>query len=212
MNLATHPWDYLIVSGLYAGNLIADKDTITLNNPFCDVFTASYNNSGQIQEFTSMGGTAEEYPQAMAYDKDGHVFVAGIFRDTTNLQHATLYTPSGSEEIFLSKLHHCSKHRVVFTCDTVFSEGDILMLGVKDTYKEYTWDDGRSVAPNYIIYYNKTYQLLVSDSLGCVYRDSITIRQIPVVPDWQIRAELFNEKSGHHLLFADSFTAARRED
>jgi hypothetical protein len=154
------------------------------------VFTASYNIDGQIQEITTMGGTSEEFPQAVTFDKDGHIFIAGLFRDTTTLKNTTLYTPAGTDEVFLAKLHHCNKHRIVFTCDSVFVEGDILMLGLEGAYEKYEWDEGGSSAPNYIIYYNKIYQVLVSDSLGCVYRDSITIRQIPEIPEWQIRGDL----------------------
>ncbi|MDR0295345.1 MAG: hypothetical protein LBH91_04030 [Prevotellaceae bacterium] len=212
LSVAYHPGKHIIATGLYSGTLIVDKDTIGINNAFCDVFTASYRIDGQIQEVVTMGGTSEEYPMAMTFDKEGHIFIAGLFRDTTTLRKSTLYTPSRIDEVFLAKLHHCNKHRIIFTCDSVFIEGDILMLGLKGEYEKYEWDEGVSSSQNFIIYYNKTYQVLVSDSLGCVYKDSITIRQIPVVPEWQIRGELIQDANKGRLLAAYRNKEARKEN
>ena len=185
-----HPWQHIIATGLYAGTLMVGADTIALSNAFCDVFAASFDLEGQPQEVNIMGGTAEEYPLSIARDHEGHIFVAGIFRDTTGVNNTRLVTPAGKDELFLAKLYHCNKHRIVFSCDTVFSEGARLTLQLKDSYKDYVWDDGASRSPLYIIEYSKTYQVLVSDSIGCVYRDSITIKQEPVIPQRQIRAAL----------------------
>ncbi|MDR0295518.1 MAG: hypothetical protein LBH91_04920, partial [Prevotellaceae bacterium] len=185
-----HSWQHIIATGLYAGTLMVGIDTIALSNDFCDVFAASFNLEGQPQEINIMGGTAEEYPLSIARDPEGHIFVAGIFRDTTGVNTTRLVTATGKNELFLAKLYHCNKHRIVFSCDTVFSEGTRLTLKLKDNYKNYTWDDGASQSPMYIIEYSKTYQVLVSDSIGCVYRDSITIRQEPLIPQLQIRADL----------------------
>jgi len=218
LSMVYHPGYYIIATGLYSSTLMAGKDTIQINNAFCDVFTASYNVLGEIQEVSTMGGTSEEYPQAMTFDKDGNIFVAGLFRDTTNLQNTTLYTPAGTNEVFLAKLHHCNKHRVKFTCDSIFTEGDLLLLGLEGSYAQYVWEHGTSSSPNFLVYYNKTYQVLVSDSIGCVYKDSINIYQIPGIPEWQIRAELpniypKNTFDLHHLhLTASRNKEARRED
>ena len=185
-----HPWQHIIATGLYAGNLVVGADTVSLNNVFCDVFTASFDLEGQPQEVNIMGGTAEEYPLSIARDSEGHIFVAGIFRDTTGVNNTRLVTPAGKDELFLAKLYHCNKHRIVFSCDTVFSEGARLTLQLKGSYEQYTWDDGASHSPLYMIEYSKTIQVLVSDSIGCVYRDSISIKQEPVIPQLQIRAAL----------------------
>ena len=185
-----HPWQHIIATGLYAGSLIVGADTIALNNPFCDVFTASFALDGQIQEVNIMGGTAEEYPLSIARDAEGHIFVGGIFRDTTGINNTRLVTATGKDELFLAKLYHCNKHRIVFNCDTVFTEGTRLLLQLEGRYEKYVWDDGASRSPMYIIEHSKTYQVLVSDSLGCIYRDSITIRQVPMIPKLQIRAAL----------------------
>jgi len=185
-----HPWQHIIATGLYAGALVVGADTVSLANPFCDVFTASFDLEGQVQEINIMGGTAEEYPMSITRDPEGHIFVGGIFRDTTGVNKTRLMTAKGKDELFLAKLYHCNKHRIVFACDTVFTEGTRLTLQLEGSYEEYVWDDGFSRSPAYMIEYSKTIQVLVSDSLGCVYRDSITIRQEPVIPQLQIRAAL----------------------
>ena len=185
-----HPWQHIIATGLYADTLIVGVDSISLSNAFCDVFTASFDLEGRFQEVKIMGGTAEEFPLSIAHNPEGHIFVGGIFRDTTGVNNTTLVTATGKDELFLAKLYHCNKHRIVFSCDTVFTEGNRLILQLEGSYEQYTWDDGASQTPVYIIEYSKTYQVLVSDSLGCVYRDSITVRQEPVIPQLQIRAAL----------------------
>ena len=205
-----HP-QYIIATGLYAGSLMVGADTIALSNDFCDVFAASFNLEGQPQEVNIMGGTAEEYPLSIARGPEGHIFVAGIFRDTTGVNNRKLVTATGKDELFLAKLYHCNKHRIVFSCDTVFSEGTRLTLQLKDSYKNYSWDEGASQSPMYIIEYSKTYQVLVSDSIGCVYRDSITIKQEPVPPQLQIRAAL-PPKFQQPTVIAYANKEARRED
>jgi hypothetical protein len=184
-----HPSKHIIVTGLYSAPLIFGEDTVALNNPFCDVFTASYDYAGQLQEITAMGGKAEEFPQALTHDHEGHVFVAGLFRDTTGLRN-TLLVSSGNEEIFLAKLYNCSKNKIVFACDTVFPEGSKLTIDIEGQYNAYEWENGTSLLPTYEVVCSKTYQVRVEDSLQCVYRDSIVIRQTPIIPKIQIRAEI----------------------
>ncbi len=183
-----HPWGHIIITGLYSDALICEGDTIAPGNTLCDVFTASFSSEGRLQEVNPMGGRAEEFPQVMTHDREGHIFVAGLFRDTTQLRHNTLYTTPGSDELFLAKLYHCNKNKIVFSCDTVFAEGSLLSLEVQGEYTSYEWELGASTAANYVVNCSKTYQVLVSDSL-CVYRDSITVRQTPLPPKAQIRAQ-----------------------
>jgi len=187
-----HSWEeeHIIITGLYSDTLYCSGNTVEPSNDFCDVFTASLSRDGRLQEVNPMGGRAEEFPQVMTHSREGHVFVAGLFRDTTQLRGNTLATPTGSDELFLAKLYHCNKNRIVFSCDTVFFEGDLLTLELQGDYVSYEWDRGASTAPNYIVSCSKTYQVLVSDSLQCVYRDSITVRQKPVPPKIQIRTEV----------------------
>jgi hypothetical protein len=184
-----HSWGHIIVTGLYSAPLLLGEDTVALANPYCDVVTASYNEEGRLQEIIVMGGQGEEFPQALTHDSDGHVFVAGLFRDTAQLRNVTLAS-SGAEEIFLAKLYHCNKNKIVFSCDTVFVEGDALALAVEGQYGAYEWDRGASLSATYEVVCSKTYQVRVEDSLQCVYRDSIVIRQVPAVPKVQIRAQL----------------------
>jgi hypothetical protein len=188
-----HPWRHIIVTGLYAAPLLFGEDTVALANPYCDMFTASYNEEGQLEEITVMGGRGEEFPQALTYNSEGHVFVAGLFRDTAQLRNVTLAS-SGAEEIFLAKLYHCNKNKIIFSCDTVFVEGNTLDLAVAGQYETYEWDRGASLSATYEVVCSKTYQVRVEDSLRCVYRDSIVIKQAPVVPKVQIRAYLLDEK------------------
>jgi hypothetical protein len=109
------------------------------------------------------------------------------------LRSVTLTSP-GTEEVFLAKLYHCNKNKITFSCDTVFVEGSTLSLGVEGQYEAYEWDRGASLSAAYEIVCSKTYQVRVEDSLRCVYRDSIVIKQVPAVPKVQIRAQLLNEK------------------
>jgi hypothetical protein len=184
-----HPYGHIIVTGLYSAPLIFGADTVALNNPYCDVFTASYREDGKLQEITAMGGQAEEFPQALTHDSEGHVFVAGLFRDTTQLRNVTLAS-AGAEDIFLAKLYHCNKNRIIFSCDTVLVEGNKLALAVKGQYATYEWEQGAALSATYEVVCSKTYQVRVEDSLQCVYRDSIVIKQVPAVPKVQIRAQL----------------------
>ncbi len=201
--LLQHPAGHIIATGLYSGTLICDNDTLGLGNTSCDVFTASFSPEGRLQEVNAMGGQAEEFPQTMTHDRQGHIFVAGIFRDTTQLRHHTLTTVAGIDEIFLAKLYHCNKNKIIFACDTVFPEGSRLTLEVKGGYEGYEWDNGASTSANYVVTCSKTYQVLVSDSLQCVYRDSITIRQSPTMPKVQIRAEVIPQ-AGKYLIIPKS--------
>jgi hypothetical protein len=195
-----HPGGHVLVTGLYSAPLIFEEDTVTLNNLYCDVFTASYSEEGQLQEITVMGGQAEEFPQALTHDSEGHVFVAGLFRDSTRLRSVTLTSP-GTEEVFLAKLYHCNKNKITFSCDTVFVEGSTLSLGVEGQYEAYEWDGGASLSATYEVVCSKTYQVRVEDSLRCVYRDSIVVKQIPAVPKVQIRAQLLNEELSRFIYF-----------
>jgi hypothetical protein len=190
-----HPWGrgHIIVTGLYSAPLLFGEDTVALANPYCDVFTASYNEAGKLQEITVMGGRGEEFPQALTHDSEGHVFVAGLFRDTTHLRKVTLTSP-GVKEVFLAKLYHCDKNKIIFSCDTVFVEGNTLNLAVEGQYQMYEWDRGASLSATYEVVCSKTYQVRVEDSLQCVYRDSIVIKQAPEAPKVQIRAHLPDEK------------------
>jgi hypothetical protein len=195
-----HPYGHIIVTGLYSAPLIFGADTVSLNNPYCDVFTASYNEEGQLQEITVMGGQGEEFPQTLTHDHEGHVFVAGLFRDTTHLRNVTLASSSGAEEIFLAKLYHCNKNKIIFSCDTVFYEGSKLALAVEGQYKMYEWGRGAALSATYEVVCSKTYQVRVEDSLQCVYRDSIVVRQLPVMPKVQIRAQLPTKKYSVRLM------------
>jgi hypothetical protein len=193
-----HPYGHIIVTGLYSAPLIFGADTVPLNNPYCDVFTASYNEGGQLQEITVMGGRGEEFPQTLAHDHEGHVFVAGLFRDTTHLRNVTLAS-AGGEDIFLAKLYHCNKNKIIFSCDTVFVEGDKLALAVEGQYATYEWERGAALSATYEVVCSKTYQVRVEDSLQCVYRDSIVIKQVPEVPKIQIRVQLPAKKYNARL-------------
>ncbi|MDR1405753.1 MAG: hypothetical protein LBI89_00935 [Prevotellaceae bacterium] len=193
-----HPWGHIIITGLYSAPLIFDRDTIGLNNSYCDVFAASFDGKGRLQEINVMGGKAEEFPRALTHDREGHVYIAGLFRDTTTLRHATL-TSAGTEEIFLAKLYHCNKNKVIFACDTVFSEGDKLALKTEGQYVAYDWEQGISKEATYAVTCSKVYQLRVEDSLHCTYRDSIAVRQIPVAPKIQIRADLHYDEMPHAI-------------
>jgi hypothetical protein len=184
-----HPSEYIIATGLYSAPLIFDKDTVGLSNNYCDVFAASYDYDGRLQEVNVMGGKAEEFPQALAHDREGHVYIAGLFRDTTNVRHSVL-TSAGTEEVFLAKLYHCNKNKVTFACDTVFVEGTELPLKVQGQYAAYDWEQGLSSKEKYVVTCSKVYHLRVEDSLHCVYRDSIAVYQVPATPKIQIRAEL----------------------
>jgi hypothetical protein len=209
--ITKHPGGYIIATGLYSAPLIFDHDTIGLNNNHCDVFAASYDYEGSLQEVNIMGGQAEEFPQALTHDKEGHVYIAGLFRDTTTLRHSIL-TSSGTEEIFLAKLYHCNKNKVTFVCDTVFFEGTELTLKTEGQYAAYDWEQGISTEANYIVTCSKVYQLRVEDSLHCVYRDSIAVRQIPVAPKIQIRAERMRNNIPDILQTTDFLVLRKPED
>ncbi len=185
-----HPGQHIIATGLYSGALLSGADTVALGNTTCDVFVASLSPGGALQEVKAMGAPAEQYPLSMHHDPQGHVYVGGLFRDTATVNRRALIAAAGKEEVFLAKLYHCNKHRIVFSCDTVFTEGHRHTLQLQDQYEQYSWDQGASQAPAYVIEYSKTYQVLVSDSLGCAYRDSVTVKQAPAVPQLQIRAQV----------------------
>jgi hypothetical protein len=210
-DVTQHPGGYIIAAGLYSAPLIFDHDTIGLSNNYCDVFAASYDEEGRLQEVNIMGGQAEEFPQALTHDKEGHVYIAGLFRDTTTLRHSIL-TSSGTEEIFLAKLYHCNKNKITFACDTVFFEGAELALETEGKYTAYDWEQGISTESMYIVTCSKVYQLRVEDSLHCVYRDSIAVRQIPAAPKVQIRAEGLQNKTPDVMLHASCLFPRKPED
>ena len=209
-DITQHPGGYIIAVGLYSAPLIFDQDTIGLSNDYCDVFAASYDREGRLQEVNIMGG-AEEFPQVLTHDKEGHVYIAGLFRDTTTLRHSVL-TSSGTEEIFLAKLYHCNKNKVTFACDTVFFEGAELALKTEGQYAAYDWEQGISTEANYIVTCSKVYQLRVEDSLHCVYRDSIAVRQLPVAPKIQIRAEELQNRTPDTMLHSAYLFPRKPED
>jgi hypothetical protein len=210
-DIVYHPWGYIIATGLYAAPLIFDRDTIGLSNNYCDVFAASYDEEGRLQEINIMDGKSEAFPQALTHDKEGHVYIAGLFRDTTTLRHSVL-TSSGTEEIFLAKLYHCNKNKITFACDTVFFEGTELALETEGKYTAYDWEQGISTEAMYIVTCSKVYQLRVEDSLHCVYRDSIAVRQIPVAPKIQIRAELMRNNMPDIPQATDYLVSRKPED
>jgi hypothetical protein len=187
-DLVYHPRGYIIATGLYSAPLIFDRDTIGLSNNYCNLFAASYDTDGHLQEINIMDGQSETYPQALAHDRDGHIYIAGLFRDTATLRHSILASP-GTEEIFLAKLYHCNKNKITFACDTVFFEGATLSLETEGEYPAYDWEEGASAEATYTVTCSKVYRLRVEDTLHCTYRDSITVRQIPAPPKIQIRAE-----------------------
>ncbi len=183
----------LIATGVYAGTMACGLDTVALGNTVCDVFTAAFDTLGALQEINVMGGKAEEFPQSMTHNREGDIFVAGLFRDTTMVRQFMLSTATGNDEVFLAKLYRCTKNKLIFNCDTVFTEGTELTLRVEGEYYSYQWDGGASLAAAYPVACSKTYRLQVTDSIGCVYRDSITVRQRPAPPKVQIRAALHKD-------------------
>jgi hypothetical protein len=158
---------------------------------YSDVFSLSLSYRGEPQWIITTEGSTEQYPCALTHDKAGNVYIAGLFHDTLRLNQSMLQATKGVEEVFFAKLYHCENRRLVFRNDTVFSEGTALTIELEGIYEAYDWVQGASVAPTYTVTCAQVYQVRVTDSLQCVYRDSITVRQIPTKLDKiQIRAQV----------------------
>ena len=202
-DIIEQPESGIVVTGIYSGVLFIGNDTTSFQCARADLFNLALDNEGAQQWISTTGGRTEQYPAALAQDDKGNIYVAGAFRDTLKIRRSTLSAPKGKYNVFFAKLHRCVHQPLTFICDTIFTEGTALSLQLNGNYETYRWDYGRSNKPTYKVNCSGTYRVSVTDSLKCVYRDSITVKQIPAPPVIQIRAQL--EETNNQLYSTRDF-------
>ena len=108
-SLVTDPDGNLLVTGYFNSTVDFDpsfSDAIFTAAGFADVFLAKYDTTGSLLWAKSMGGTGNEYPNSIALDGDGNIFITGTFYGTADFDPsaATLnLVAAGNSDVFLAK-------------------------------------------------------------------------------------------------------------
>ncbi|WP_310392329.1 SBBP repeat-containing protein [Hymenobacter sp.] len=93
------------VAGRFSSATVTIGST-TLNNVGngADVFVAKYSPAGGVLWATRFGGTGEDYPDELAVDAAGNVYVAGTFFSSSFAVGGTTLANAGSGDMFLARL------------------------------------------------------------------------------------------------------------
>jgi tRNA A-37 threonylcarbamoyl transferase component Bud32 len=92
------------VTGSFSGTANFGSQSITSygSNWETDIFLAKYDPNGNLQWVVQAGGTNSDYGNGITVDKDGYVYITGVFSGTATF-HTTNITSYGYHDIFIAK-------------------------------------------------------------------------------------------------------------
>lgn len=94
----------IYVCGYFSGTANFANIQVTSNGDR-DFFVAKYSKTGEPIWVEQSGGTLEDYSNAIAVDKDGNVFITGIFKGSITLNN-NQHLSKGDKDIFLIKYNN----------------------------------------------------------------------------------------------------------
>jgi len=95
--------DNIYMSGKFQGEMYFDDETIISNGHF-DIFTARFNNDGNVIWVNNSGGNLDDKPtpSAVAIDGSNNVYLSGYFKEESDFNGNTLFS-NGMMDIYLVK-------------------------------------------------------------------------------------------------------------
>ncbi len=97
------PNDNIFITGSFEGTQDFGGTTLQTNGDQ-DVFTAKFDNAGNIQWARSFGSTSTENSNALVLDKNNNIFIGGLFRESITIGSTTITASPNSFDAFFAKL------------------------------------------------------------------------------------------------------------
>ena len=93
------------ITGYFSGTVDFDPSagTVNLSAIVNDAFVAKYSSAGNYVWAKDIGGTWDDYGQAITLDANSNVYITGRFNGTVNFGGSGSLQSSGGEDIFLAK-------------------------------------------------------------------------------------------------------------
>lgn len=101
LGIATDTNSNIYITGYYTDSAQFESNNI-IGNGGQDIFIAKINELGSLVWVRSIGGTSNEYANALAVDQEGNSYITGVFNGSVVFGSSTL-TSSGSIDFFISK-------------------------------------------------------------------------------------------------------------
>ncbi|MFZ0455266.1 MAG: choice-of-anchor D domain-containing protein, partial [Ignavibacteriaceae bacterium] len=101
-NVAVDKSGNIFVTGYLDSTIDFGGDYVLNSFGSSDVFLAKYDSEGNILWAKHAGSKSYDYGYSVAVDKDGNIYVTGIYSDSANFDTNILYT-GGGEDVFLAK-------------------------------------------------------------------------------------------------------------
>jgi hypothetical protein len=164
--------DNMIVAGQFADSLTFAGKTVVPGRQGPDVFIASVNENCVAENIITFSGPGMDFPCAVIASGSG-IYVAGEFRDSL-VAGETVLVSAGEEDIFLARIENCgAKKPLEIIATPVDKQGWELDAG--KGFVNYAWDGNLSSGRYCIVEAPGTFQVEVTDSTGCFYREKITL-------------------------------------
>ena len=101
-NVAVDNSGNIIVTGYVDSTIDFGGDYILNSFGACDIFVAKYDSIGNIMWAKHAGSKSYDYGYSVAVDKNGNIYVTGVYSDSANFDSNILYT-GGGEDVFIAK-------------------------------------------------------------------------------------------------------------
>lgn len=180
VNVITGYDNYILAGGVTYGQLNVFSDTIYQTYPAGSIFFIRLIDDGTIIEAREIKGIGEDFPRHFIVGADNHFYMSGLFRKTLKAKKQLVFT-QGEEDVFISKIINCDaiKYNGI-QGDTLLCPDASLILDAGAGFKEYYWYDNAAGIQTIEIWNEGTYKVLVVDSLGCFFEDSIVVKPATV--------------------------------
>lgn len=165
--------DYIVVTGLFTDSLSFANRTIVPEKRGSNVFIASLDLNCKPSNIISMPGEGQKFPCSVYADKSG-IYLAGEFCGKIKSE-ANEMRSSGKEDIFLSRIENCSVDKSLNIAITPVNGSWELDAG--PGFISYTWNGNASSSRYYTAWEPGTYEISVTDTLGCISTEEVNIFQ-----------------------------------
>ncbi len=169
----------LVLAGTYTQETNIDSTSIDQSSGWGDIFIAQFSDTKNILWVQKAGSKGDDYPRAVVTDRNDNIYLAGSFSDTLNIRNGTLIS-KGDEDIFIGKIFNCEQKKLIINGDTVICKGSFTKLTATKGFDYYNWNNGLSYSNNILAGDEGIYNLLASDTLGCVAYGSFKIKEAPL--------------------------------
>jgi hypothetical protein len=95
----------IYITGSFNGTATFGLSSITSSGA-TDIFIAKYNSAGSLLLIQKAGGTSNESGASIAVDNSGYIYLTGNFAGTAIFGSFTVYSNSGTNDIFITKYNN----------------------------------------------------------------------------------------------------------